>query len=586
MNAELPPALDQVAALCELGRLAEAEAICRRVLLATPGDAEALHLLGVVALQSGDADEAVRLISVAVSAAPGEAKYRINLSAVLGQAGRNEEALEIAREAVALHADFPEAHNNLGSALVRVGKCDEALASYMRAISLQPNYDEAFYNRGVVQQRLGRHQAAVFCFQQAIMLQPDYIEAHNQLGVSYAALKQFDEALAAYDKAAALDPDYDEPLYNRGVALQAMERHEEAVASYSQASALRQDHADALKNRGMVLQALGRRGEALADFDSAVALRPDHAQTHLSKAACLLQSGDLARGWPEYEWHLRLPELAASMRDFPQPRWLGEGAIAGKTILLYGEQGLGDTIQFSRFVPEVAARGARVVLEVQQSLVRLLASLPGAAEVVAHGDDLPQFDLHCPLPSLPFALRTTLDTLPAKSYLAVDPELAAPWLQRVRVFPSLRVGLVWAGTTSRGADARRSMAFATLGSLVDVRGVTFFSLQKDAAAAQLRQSQALRPHDFTGELTDFADTAALVEGLDLVISVDTSVAHLAGAMGKPVWVLLRFDADWRWLCDREDSPWYPTARLFRQTAPGDWDGVVSRVAAALRERSG
>jgi tetratricopeptide (TPR) repeat protein len=586
MNAELPPPLDQVAALCEEGRLAEAKAICRRALEATPRDAEALQLLAVIALQGGDAEEAVRLMADAVSAAPEEAKYRINLSAVLGQTGRNEDALEAAREAVVEHPSVPEAHNNLGNALVRVGKCEEALASYMRAIGLQPNYDEAFYNRGVAQHRLGRHEAAAFCFQQAIMLQPDYIEAYNQLGVAHAALKRYDAALAAYDHATTLDPDYDEAFYNRGVTLQAMERHEEAVASYSQAIALRPDHADALKNRGMVLQALGRCDEAVADFDSAIALRPDHAQTHLSKAACLLQSGDFGGGWPEYEWRLRLPELAASVRDFPQPRWMGERSIAGRTILLYGEQGLGDTIQFSRFVPEVVARGGRVVLEVQRSLVRLLANLPGVAEAVAQGDDLPPFDLHCPLPSLPSVLGTALENLPVKPYLAAGPELAVPWLQRVRAFPSLRVGLVWAGTTSLGADSRRSMAFAALRPLAEVRGVSFLSLQKDRAAGQMGRSEALRPYDFTDELIDFADTAALVEALDLVISIDTSVAHLAGALGKPVWVLLRFDADWRWLRDRDDCPWYPTARLFRQTAPGDWDGVVSRVAAALRERSG
>jgi ADP-heptose:LPS heptosyltransferase len=272
------------------------------------------------------------------------------------------------------------------------------------------------------------------------------------------------------------------------------------------------------------------------------------------------------------------------VRDFPQPRWLGERSIVGKTILLYGEQGLGDTIQFSRFVPEVAARGARVVLEVQRSLVRLLEHLPGVTEVVAQGDDLPWFDLHCPLPSLPAVLGITLETLPAKPYLAAAPERAVAWLQRVRAFPSLRVGLVWAGTTSLGADARRSMELATLAPLAEVRGVTFLSLQKDRGTAHILRSAAPRPHDFTPELSDFAETAALVEALDLVISVDTSVAHLAGAMGKPVWVLLRFDADWRWLRGREDSPWYPTARLFKQAAPGDWDSVISCVAAALCER--
>jgi tetratricopeptide (TPR) repeat protein len=581
MNGEL----DEATALCEQGRPAEAEAICRRVLQAVPHDAEALHLLGLIALQTGDADAAVRLVGEAVAAAPDEPKYRVNLSAVLGQAGRNDEALEAARVAVTLHPDFAEAHNNLGSALVRIGSVRDALASYLRAIGLRPDYDEAFYNRGVALQMLGAQEAAAFCFQQAIMLQPDYVEAHNRLGVCHVALKRFDAALAAYDEAIAIDPDYDEPFYNRGVAFQTMERHEEAVASYSQALALRPDYAEALKNRGMVLQALERYGEALADFDSAIALRPEHAQTHFSKAACLLQSGDFGHGWPEYEWRLQLPELATGRREFSQPRWHGETSISGKTILLYGEQGLGDTIQFSRFVPEVAAHGARIVLEVQRSLVRLLAGLPGVSEAVAQDEELPPFDLHCPLPSLPAALGATLDTLTASPHLAADPEPAAGWRQRVRAFPGLRVGLAWAGAVGPGADARRSMTLGTLGPLSEIRGVSFFSLQKDAAASQIHWSQALRPYDFMGDVVDFADTAALVEALDLVISVDTSVAHLAGAMGKPVWLLARFDACWRWLRGRDDSPWYPTVRLFRQTAPGDWDGVVARVAAALRQRA-
>jgi tetratricopeptide (TPR) repeat protein len=584
MNLELPPALDRATALCEQGRLAEAEAICRRALAADLSDAEALHLLGVIALQQDDADAAVRLMEQAAAAAPGEPKYCVNLSAVLGQVGRNDEALATAREAAARHPDFPEAHNSLGSALVRADLCEDALGSYMRAIVLRPGYDEAFYNRGVAQQMLRRPEAAIACFQQAILLQPDYVEAYNQLGVAQASLRRFDAALAAYDHAIALDPEYDEAFYNRGVALQTMERHAEAIESYSQAIALRPDYAEAVKNRGMVLQAVERCEDALADYDRAIALRPEHGATHFSKAACLLQSGDLAHGWPEYEWRWQMPDVLR--REFEQPLWDGRAPIAGKTILLHGEQGLGDTIQFSRLVAQVAARDARIVLEVAKPLVRLLASLPGVTETVARGDDLPPFDLHCPLLSLPVVLGVTLDAISGGSYLAADAALAVTWRQRLAPLTGLRVGLVWSGTVSPGADARRSMELDRLAPLAAVRGISFASLQKDAAAAQVRTARGLRPLDFTNYVADFADTAALVEALDLVISVDTSVAHLAGAMGKPVWLLLRFDACWRWLRGRDDSPWYPTARLFRQTAPGDWDGVVRRVAAALRDHAG
>jgi lipoprotein NlpI len=480
------------------------------------------------------------------------------------------------------HPDYPEAHNNLGSALVRLGQCEEGLRSYIRAISLRPNYDEAYYNRGVTQQMLGRHEAAVFCYQQTIALQPDYLEAYNNLGVVLTALGRFDEALARYDQAIALDPAYDEAFYNRGVALHGMERHEAAIASYDQAIALRPDYTEALRNRGMALQALDRHGEALTDFDRAIALRPDHASAHFSKSVCLLQSGDLPRGWQEYEWRWRTPEMTIAWRHFTEPLWLGAEPIAGKTILLHAEQGLGDTLQFCRFVPPVAARGAKVILEVQQPLARLLADLPGAAQTVTHGEDLPPFDLHCPLMSLPLALGTTLQTIPSSPYLAADPALVAGWRQRLAALRELRVGVVWAGAPGKGKDFRRSLTTGHLAPLADVSGVAFVSLQKGSAAAEARGSRLLL-HDHTSELHDFADTAALVGALDLVISVDTSVAHLAGALGRPLWLLTRFEADWRWMRGCEDSPWYPTARLFRQSAPGDWDGVVARVVEALRE---
>ena len=583
MNVELPPPLDQVGALCEQGRLDEAETICRGELQDMPGNAEALHLLGLIALQRGDADQAVRLISQAVAAAPQEAKYHINLSAVLSQAGRNEDAMATARRVVALHADYPEAHNNLGSALVRLGHCEAALGSYDRAIALRPDYDEAFYNRGVALQSLKQYEEAAGSYQRTIELQADYLEAYNNLGIVLVALRRFDEALACYDQVIALDPEYDEAHYNRGFALQSMERYEAAIASYDQALVLRPDYAEALKNRGMAFQALDRYDEALAEFDRSVALRPDHAPTHFSKSVCLLQSGDLTRGWREYEWRWRTPELMIGWRHFAQPLWLGEQPTDGRTILVHAEQGLGDTLQFCRFVPLIAARGARVVLEVQQPLARLLAEFPGAAQTVTYGGELPPFDLHCPLLSLPLALGITLETIPAESYLAADPALVAGWQERIATLSGLRVGLVWAGAPGLVADLRRSIPLERLAPLGAVPGVSFVSLQKGDAAKQVGVPSSLPLHDFTGELYDFADTAALIATLDLVVSVDTAVAHLAGALGKPVWLLDRFDACWRWLRGREDSPWYPTARLFRQAAPGDWDDVVARVAVALRE---
>jgi tetratricopeptide (TPR) repeat protein len=495
MGIELPPPLDQVRLLCERGELVAAETICRQVLQRDPQDAEALHLLGLVALQKDDAESAVRLIGEAVAIAPSEPKFRTNLSAVLGLAGRQEEALEAAREAVALHPDFPEAHNGLGSALVRVGQCEEALGSYLRAIGLRTDYDEAFYNRGVAQQRLGRHEAAVFCFGQATALQPDYVEAYNALGVSLAGLYRFDEALASYEQAIELDPEYDEAFYNRGAALQDMERYEEAIASYDRALAIRPDYAEALRNRGMAAQALGRYGEALDDFDRSIALRPDHAPTHHGRSSCLLRSGDFERGWKAFEWRWGLPELQAGLRHFAQPLWGGE-PIEGKTILLHAEQGLGDTLQFCRFVPLVAARGARVILEVQRPLARLVGTLPGAAETIVRGDDLPPFDLHCPLMSLSLAFGTTLESIPAAPYLAADPDFAGHWLPRIEAIPGLRVGVVWAGQPGLKRDHQRSMPLDRLAPLAAVPGVSLVSLQKGAGTRQARDPSAPPMYDY------------------------------------------------------------------------------------------
>ena len=527
----------------------------------------------------------MRLIGEAVAAAPREARYRINLSAVLGQAERNDEALATARQVVASHPDLSEAHNNLGSALVRLGHCEEALACYDTAIGLRPDYDEALYNRGIALQSLGRHEAAAASYRQAIALQPDYVEAYNNLGVVLAALDRCEEAIANYDQAIALDPEYDEAFYNRGVALQALERHAAALASYDQAIALRPDHADALKNRGMVRQALDRHDAALADYAASLALRPDHAPTHFSRSLCLLQSGDLQGGWREDEWRWRMPQFQPGLRGFDQPLWLGGEPLAGRTILLHAEQGMGDTLQFCRYAAAVAARGATVVLEVPAPLTRLLAGLAGVARIVARGEPLPPFDLHCPLMSLPLALGTTLPTIPVTpGYLTADPAEVAAWRQRLAAIPGMRVGLAWAGSPDMAQNRLRSVPPEALAPLAAIPGVSLVSLQKGDDAAEAGAPLPL--HDFTDELYDFADTAALVANLDLVISVCTSVAHLAGGLGRPVWVPLHFNACWRWLRRREDSPWYPTARLFRQTAPGDWDGVVASVAAALRDHAG
>jgi hypothetical protein len=344
------------------------------------------------------------------------------------------------------------------------------------------------------------------------------------------------------------------------------------------------DYAEALSNCGMTLRELKRFDEALASYDHALALRPDYAEVHCDKSLLQLLTGDLNSGWQEYEWRWKNKSLGLLKRDFAQPRWLGGNGIKGKTILLHSDQGFGDTIQFCRYVSLVSARGVRVLLEVQPPLQGLMASFTDVAQVISAKDKLPHFDLHCPLSSLPLAFGTRIESIPANvPYLTAPSESVSSWNFTPASRGNLRIGLAWSGRPEHGNDTNRSIPLRSLLQLLDVKA-GFVSLQKDVrpddATVLKYRSDLVR---FGDELKTFSDTAAVISKLDLVISVDTSVAHLAGALAKPVWILLPFVPDWRWLLDREDSPWYPTARLFRQTNPGDWSGVVSRVAVELEK---
>jgi tetratricopeptide (TPR) repeat protein len=357
------------------------------------------------------------------------------------------------------------------------------------------------------------------------------------------------------------------------------------LASHASALAARRDYAEAYANRGVTLYDLKRFDEALVSYDQAIGLQPDYADAHFFKSLSSLVTGDFERGWSEYEWRHRAPAARLTERTFRQPLWLGESELAGKTILLHSEQGFGDTIQFSRYVPLVAARGARVLLEVEEPLCELMNGLAGPAQVIAKGDPLPDFDLRCPLPSLPLAFGTRLETIPSDApYLRLPRQALDYWNSMLGARDRLRVGLAWAGNTKHVRDAERSMRLRDLQPLLD-SGATFVSLQKDLRAEDDGTLKSCNMIQFGEELGDFSDTAALISQLDLVISVDTSVAHLAGALGKPVWILLTHAPDWRWLLDRDDSPWYPTVRLFRQNESREWGGVVARLREALDEFS-
>ncbi|MEP7030698.1 MAG: tetratricopeptide repeat-containing glycosyltransferase family protein [Pseudolabrys sp.] len=430
----------------------------------------------------------------------------------------------------------------------------------------------------------GRFADALTSYDSVLALVPNAPEILNNRGNTLCALRRPAEALASFDAALKRVPGDPVTCNNRGNALLDMNRADEALKSFDQALARAPDYTQALVNRGNALQCLGRNSEALASFERAITLDPQLADAHWNKGLLLLSLGDFDNGWHGYEW--RLKRAATPARDFQQPQWRGEN-IQGKTILLHAEQGFGDSIQFLRYVPMVAMRGAKIVLELPDALIPLLGPVNGVAAVVNRDQARPWVDLHCSLLSLPLAFGTTLATIPERpDFLRVPDDRASKWRARLPRNCARRIGLVWSGKPTHNNDHNRSIALSRLAPLRALSGVTFVSLQREfneADRAELAQWPGLvRLED---ELSDFADTAAVIAELDLVIAVDTAVAHLAASLGKPVWILLPQVLDWRWMLDREDSPWYRSARLFRQTTLGNWDSVIARVALELAAAS-
>ena len=546
---------------------------------------DALHILGIITAHTRRPQEASELLSRAVTANPRDATAHGNLGCVFLELGRSEDALQSFDRAITLKPELAEAHNNRGNALRNLKRLAEALQSFERAIVCKPDSAEAHYNRGYVLLELRRPAEALQGFEQAIALKPDYVDAYRNRGNALCDLARPADALRSYERAIALNPDSAEAHYNRGNALWNLKRSDEALQSYERAIALKPNYAEAHNNRGVALGGLSRPDEARESYERAIALKPDYQPAHYNLATCSLLLGDFTRGWQEYEWRWKRNACEQWRRDFAQPLWLGELPLKGKTILLHSEQGLGDTLQFCRYAEKVAALGAHVVLEVPPPLVRLLANLEGVAQVLPEGGPFPAFDYHCPLLSLPLAFRTDHHSIPASvPYVRSDPARVAAWHQTLGSGTKPRIGVVWSGSTGFEYDNYRSMALADLLPLV-CDWAEWITLQKEVCDAD-RALLASRPEirHMGDELQDFADTAALVELVDLVLTVDTSVAHLAGAMGKTVWVLLSNPNDWRWLLDREDSPWYPTARLFRQPANGGWTSVISRLGEELQRQ--
>jgi tetratricopeptide (TPR) repeat protein len=614
--------------LLQQGRLAEAGELFAAAARAEPSNALAHHLLGIVQLQTGAPEAGLQSLRRSIALDPSDPAAHGNLASalrdrgdteaalasygralslnpdfvealgnramLLGQLGRLEEALPDCVRAVRLAPGHPMPHMALGNVLLGLGRAAEAAAGFEAALRLAPNVPEIWSLRGEALASAGQPEEALGCFERALSLGGDDVRLRLNHGAVLWAAGRTQEALAQYDRAIALEPGSAPAWAGRGASLRLLDRHAEALEALSHAIALDPAEGAHLFNRGVVLTDLDRLEEACADIEAALVLAPDFRPAKLSGAHAHLALGRFERGWELYEARWQGPDGYVFTKT---PLWDGKASLEGKTILLRGEQGLGDTLQFCRYVAKVKALGAHVLLEVPAPLVRLMRGVAGADQVIEHSETPPPTDYQALLMSLPFFFGTRLETIPGQTpYLAADPAEVARWEARLGPRRRPRVGLVWSGgfrdeANLRWVNARRNIALQRLAPLAGA-DVDFVSLQKgEPGEGELR---ALKAEGWAGPdllevmdaVGDFADTAALVQTLDLVIAVDTSTAHLAGALGKPVWILNRYDSCWRWMTGRDDSPWYPSARLFRQEHIGDWDGVVRRVRVELERFSG
>ncbi|MGH6727021.1 MAG: tetratricopeptide repeat protein [Pseudolabrys sp.] len=595
-NANVDAAVDakfrQGVRLHQNAKYAEAARVYQDLLRQDPNHFDALHLLGVIALQTGKFLQSVELLTKALKLNPATATAFSNLGSALIALHNYVEALQCFDNAIAIQPEFSEAHSNRAAALMGLKRPAEALASCDRAIAQNAGNASAYNNRADALIALKRYEEALASADKAISIKPDDPNSHNNRGIALNGLMRYGEALTCYGKAIELQPIYAEAYNNRGNVLYNMARLGDALASYDKAISIKKDYAEAYNNRSSALSYMKRYDEALASYEEAVAIRPDRVDTHFNKSLLLLRMGRFAEGWPLYEWRKKKANQVAT-RGSAKPQWLGESDLAGKTLLLYEEQGLGDTIQFCRYAKLAADLGAQVILQVPKALKNLLIDAPGVTQVVETGAGFYEFDYQCSLMSLPLAFKTDLTNIPAAvPYLKCNPEKSRYWKEKLGSKGKLRVGLVWSGGFRENqpetwpVNKRRNIALNKLASLKHP-DIEYFSLQKgqpgESELVDHVRNNWAGPHifDFSRELKDFSDTAALIDNLDLIIAVDTSTAHLAGALGKRVWILNRFDGCWRWLTGRTDSPWYPTATLYTQDEPENWDKVIERVRGDL-----
>jgi tetratricopeptide (TPR) repeat protein len=583
LQSSYVPALHLLGAIAQqTGRLDSAIAYYQQVIAHDPQHFEAYSNLAIALHDRGDLTASTTYFQRSLALNPHHAPTHFNFGNVFLQQKNLEAAIAEYQQAIRLNSKYVKAYNNLGTALREQGNLEQAIACYQQVVTIDPGFAEGYNNLGNTFQMQGQLEAAVPCYIQFLTLRPQDAKGYCNLGNTLRDLNQFQAAIAAYQDSLQLEPDNAEVHNNLGIVLQYDQQPQQAIAHFQQAIALQPTYAEAHSNLGILFQEQNRLDAAIAHYQQAITLNPEFAQAHANLGMGLLLQGDFQRGFAEYEWCQQCSEFLPP--SLPGQCWDGSN-LQGQTILLYADQGLGDAIQFIRYVPQVVQQNGRILVECPLELHRLFETIPGIAKLIARGQPLPQFDRHVLLTSLPHLLNSTLETIPNQVPYLSPPDSAVDWIE-----PSsdpLRLGIVWAsgkpGIFKRFRSYQsRTASLPIFMELLTVPGVELYSLQVGIHAADIAQlGYSQQIYDLSHHLKDFADTAAAIAQLDLIISVDTAVAHLAGALGKPVWVLLPFAPDWRWMLDRDDSPWYPTMRLFRQEHPGDWEGMMKKVVAAL-----
>lgn len=585
VTEHLPDLLQQALLYKNQGEWVKALGLYEQALKSQPSNLDALYGISIAAIRLDNHTLAIDLLGKAIKATPNQLPLYALLGDVLLHVHDYEEAIVNYQLVLRVEPQNAEVLFKCGNAWRSLKLYEMALECYGSLLQIEPDHLDGLYYAGVMLYFLNQYEAAFRKFKRVVELNPKHVNAFNELGVLYQHFNQNAQALTCYEQALQLVPDHVLALYNRGNVLRLLNRPAEAIQSYDEVlRAMPQQH-EVLNNKGNALRALNRLLEAHMCYQLAVQSQPDYADAYWNDALCLLLAGEFSRAWPLYEWRWA-SEFRFAQRIFEHPQWIGQN-LQGKTILLHAEQGLGDTLQFCRYISLIKARGAIVLFEVQNALLGVLTGLKGVDVLLAQGEDLPHFDYHCPLLSLPAVFATDLNSIPVfVPYVFAQPQYKKKWRQNLSRTVKLnkpKIGLVWAGNAAHSNDHNRSIALPELLPILNL-DASFVALQKD-----LREGDAdylvqhSNVHWVGSAFYDFKDTAGLISQLDWVIAVDTAVAHLAGAMGKPVWILLPFSPDWRWLLDIQHSPWYPSARLFRQNVIGDWAGTINELATATQQ---